>query len=193
MISENLILHVISIMHCTKTKSSQSRQTTFTRKKIIPFRLILRNLQTTPISFSRLYIKQQNDGLVQDYSNSIANALELQQSCAKPSKICVNFMRYTKICSKNRQIWFWTCFNRSDTNTWNPPRLLTHCGLMTPYGGRYLGQHGSGNGLLPDGTKPLPEPMSIYHQQGPLAFIWVQFYKRYFSHQSLKLAGKLLS
>ena len=24
---------------------------------------------------------------------------------------------------------------------------------------------GSGNGLLPDGTKPLPETMLIYHQQ----------------------------
>ena len=24
---------------------------------------------------------------------------------------------------------------------------------------------GSGNGLLPDGTKPLPEPMLTYHQQ----------------------------
>ena len=23
---------------------------------------------------------------------------------------------------------------------------------------------GSGNGLLPDGTKPLPEPMLTYHQ-----------------------------
>ena len=23
---------------------------------------------------------------------------------------------------------------------------------------------GSGNGMLPDGTKPLPEPMSTYHQ-----------------------------
>ena len=23
---------------------------------------------------------------------------------------------------------------------------------------------GSGNGLVPDGTKPLPEPMLIYHQ-----------------------------
>ena len=26
---------------------------------------------------------------------------------------------------------------------------------------------GAGNGLLPDNTKPLPEPMSIYHQGGP--------------------------
>ena len=27
---------------------------------------------------------------------------------------------------------------------------------------------GSGNGLLPDGTKPLPEPMLTYHQRGPV-------------------------
>ena len=26
-----------------------------------------------------------------------------------------------------------------------------------------------GNGLLPDGTKPLPEPMLTYHQEGPVA------------------------
>ena len=26
---------------------------------------------------------------------------------------------------------------------------------------------GLGNGLLPDGTKPLPEPMLTYHQKGP--------------------------
>ena len=31
---------------------------------------------------------------------------------------------------------------------------------------------GSGNGLLPDGTKPLPEPMLTYHHKGPVAFIW---------------------
>ena len=33
---------------------------------------------------------------------------------------------------------------------------------------------GSGNGLLPDSTKPLPEPMSTYHQWDPLAFIPVE-------------------
>ena len=49
-----------------------------------------------------------------------------------------------------------------------------------------------GNGLLPDGTKPLPEPMLTYHQLGRVAFTWVQFYKRCLSHQSLKLAWKLL-
>ena len=27
---------------------------------------------------------------------------------------------------------------------------------------------GSGNGLLPDGTKPLPEPMLTYRKYGPV-------------------------
>ena len=31
---------------------------------------------------------------------------------------------------------------------------------------------GSGNGLLPDGTKPLPEPMLTNDQSGIVAFIW---------------------
>ena len=30
---------------------------------------------------------------------------------------------------------------------------------------------GSGNGLLPDGIKPLPKPMLSYHQRDPLTFI----------------------
>ena len=47
------------------------------------------------------------------------------------------------------------------------------------------------NGLLPDGTKPLPEPTLTYHQEGPVIFIWGQFHKRYLSHQSLKFAWKL--
>ena len=35
---------------------------------------------------------------------------------------------------------------------------------------------GSGNGLLPDGTKPLPEPMLTYHRWGPLALNQASFY-----------------
>ena len=38
---------------------------------------------------------------------------------------------------------------------------LTHCGLLTPYGDMELVNIGSGNGLLLDGTKPLPEPISV--------------------------------
>ena len=36
---------------------------------------------------------------------------------------------------------------------------------------------GSGNGLLPDGTKPLPEPMFTYRQWGPKTFTWKKFYE----------------
>ena len=36
---------------------------------------------------------------------------------------------------------------------------LTRCGLEMQYV-----NIGSGNGLLPDGTKPLPEPVLTYHQ-----------------------------
>ena len=46
---------------------------------------------------------------------------------------------------------------------------------------------GSGNGMLPDDTKPLPEPVLTYHQWGP-----GQWHKRYISHQSLKSDWKYL-
>ena len=38
---------------------------------------------------------------------------------------------------------------------------------------------GSGNGLLPDGTKPLPEPMLTYHQLVPVAFIYDIIIRRF--------------
>ena len=38
---------------------------------------------------------------------------------------------------------------------------LTHWGLVTPYGDEDLGQHWF---MLPDGTKPLPEPMLADYQ-----------------------------
>ena len=47
---------------------------------------------------------------------------------------------------------------------------------------------GSGNGLVPGGTKPLPEPMLSYRKEGPVTFIWRQFHKRYLRHQSLKVS-----
>ena len=46
---------------------------------------------------------------------------------------------------------------------------------------------GSGNGLLPDGTKPLPEPMLTDHQWSPVTFILEKFLKRCLNHQSLNL------
>ena len=44
---------------------------------------------------------------------------------------------------------------------------------------------GSGNGLLPDGTKPLPEPMLTDHQWSPVTSILGRFHKRHLNHQSL--------
>ena len=43
-----------------------------------------------------------------------------------------------------------------------PFNSLWYYTIVTPYGDKDLGQHrefGSGNGLLPDSTKPLPEPI----------------------------------
>ena len=42
---------------------------------------------------------------------------------------------------------------------------------------------GSGNGLLPDGNKPLPEPMLTDHQWSPVTFILGQFHNRCLNHQ----------
>ena len=49
--------------------------------------------------------------------------------------------------------------------------ILTDCGLVMSYGDIDLGQHW-GNGLLPNGTKSLPEPMLTDHQQGRQALTW---------------------
>ena len=56
---------------------------------------------------------------------------------------------------------------------------LTHCGLVTQssdISSWILVNIGLGNGLLPDGTKPLPEPVLINHQWERLAFTWGQFH-----------------
>ena len=50
---------------------------------------------------------------------------------------------------------------------------------------------GSGNGLLPDGTKPLQESMLTDHQWSPVTFILGWFHKRCLNHQSLKSVWKI--
>ena len=49
----------------------------------------------------------------------------------------------------------------------------------------------TGNGLMSDGTTPLPEPMFIYQQLDPVIFTWGQSQERYPSDQSLKLVWKI--
>ena len=56
---------------------------------------------------------------------------------------------------------------------------LTHCGLVTQSSditSWILVNIGLGNGLLPDGTKPLTEPVLINHQWERLVFTWGQFH-----------------
>ena len=52
---------------------------------------------------------------------------------------------------------------------------------------------GSGNGLVPDGTKPLPEPKLTNHQWGSVACTWEQFYRKCWRIQSVALNRKLYS
>ena len=54
--------------------------------------------------------------------------------------------------------------------------LLTHSGLVTPYGDR------SGSTLAHDGTKPLPEPKLTDHRWSPMTFISGQFHNRCLIH-----------
>ena len=63
---------------------------------------------------------------------------------------------------------------------------------MTPYGDVNLCYIGSGNGLLPDGNKPLPEPMLTYHQWGQVAFFQGQFHMNCWKIEFMKWVWKLL-
>ena len=47
---------------------------------------------------------------------------------------------------------------------YNSVLFLTHCGLVMPYGNTQIWVNiGSGNDLVPDGTKLSPEPMLTSH------------------------------
>ena len=70
-------------------------------------------------------------------------------------------------------------------------KVLTHCDLVTSYGDKDLGQHWLDNGLLTDGTKPLPEPRLTDHQWSPVTFILGQFHMRCLNLQLLKSVWKL--
>ena len=82
-------------------------------------------------------------------------AILSRPQCAKVFLFYIEI--FTEICSR------WS--NLYVTIGCNPrilislPGLLNNCGLLTPHGNIR-----PGNSLLPDGTKPLPEPMSSHLQ-----------------------------
>ena len=43
---------------------------------------------------------------------------------------------------------------------------------------------GSGNGLLPNGNKPLSDPVLIYHEYNPQEYIFIHFQCYQFCYQS---------
>ena len=50
---------------------------------------------------------------------------------------------------------------------------------------------GSGNGSLPGGTEPLPEPKLTNHQLGLVAFTWGQFHRKWSRYLSLMWIWKI--
>ena len=71
--------------------------------------------------------------------------------------------------------YFEICLHMKMTCCWSL-RSSTHCSLVTPYGDIIWINTGSSNGLVPDGTKPLPEPMLTYQQWGSVVSSWQQFH-----------------
>ena len=84
----------------------------------------------------------------------------------------------------------------TDEVSWNlvALRVIAHCGLEMSYS--MWVNIGSGNGLAPDDTRPLPEPFLTNHRWGFAAFIWWQFQRKCFRsmkciwemHQQLHLS-----
>ena len=67
---------------------------------------------------------------------------------------------------------------------WVSETPLSHCGHMVT---QIWVNIGSDNGLLPDDTKPLPEPMLTNHQWGVMAFTWGQYHRKCPRYLSLSL------
>ena len=54
--------------------------------------------------------------------------------------------------------------------------LILHCGPVGHIAIWICVNMGSGDGLVPDGTKPLPKPMLTSHQWSSVANTWKQFH-----------------
>ena len=89
------------------------------------------------------------DKNIPNYLVNTITANDLATSGARTSAgIAMNKFMYNLLCSTQERIVY----------------------LVVPYGDRNLVNIGSGNVLVPDGTKPLPEPMLPYHQRCSVAF-----------------------
>ena len=114
--------------------------------------------------------------------------LEFLHEEIETKNICWNLFITHNTCTQHYNIGI-LCEGTADSKSALPVKVMfgfTHYGLFTPYGDRDRVNIGPGNGLLPDGTRPLPEPVLTDHQWSPVTFILGQFHKRCLNHQSLK-------
>ena len=100
---------------------------------------------------------------------------------------------WTKIpdCPKQCTIGLWLIKDKGKSKLGQFPRYRFMTGLMaichwnvrhgcqriTPRRRHRPCQHWLGNGLLPNPTRSLPEPMVIHRQMCPVAFTWEKFHK----------------
>ena len=97
---------------------------------------------------------------------------ELVKPVCRYSGFCI--LGHHDICTCDEKIGVVTCKNfRCDSMT------LTHFGIDWV------------NGLLPDDTKPLPDPISTIHQWGPVVFTWGQLHRKCAGHLSFTRVRKL--
>ena len=73
---------------------------------------------------------------------------------------------------------------------WRGHKILTHWGLVMPYGDIDLGQHWLRWWLLAWRHQSITWTILTYHKYGPVTLIWGQFHKRYLSHWPPKSAWK---
>ena len=105
-----------------------------------------------------------------------ANGLLVLWNYGKETSNQVSLQDYEFTGSLKCYIWQTLFFGLRSTGSWS--MILNHWCLVTPYGDMIWVNLGSGNGLLPDGTKPLPEPKLTFHWGWSAAFTWEQFHKK---------------
>ena len=103
----------------------------------------------------------------------------MSQGLFHVKSILVQVMAWSSWCIYRYQCWLSSmkhtiCFHQEQS-------MLIHCGLLwchIIWHHKTWVSNGSGNGMLPDSTKPLPEPLLTNHQWGHVAYTWGQCHRR---------------
>ena len=93
------------------------------------------------------------------------------------SKFSIKYKKYITDKYKMRPCIYWKYIFENVDHHWRPCSgwiVLTYRGL----GDIDLVNIGWGNGLVPDGTKQLPQPMLVDYDWSLVAFTWEQFYMK---------------